>query len=248
MGVLLRRRYRKRRSTIVGGKGGRVPKIAYRKRSGYKKTSLYRAVKSIMYKNTETKYFNSAMNISFAANNSTSTGGEGYVATQLPLPSQGTSAQNRIGNSITITGIHGNVRVFLAPSANNNSAICGRIMLVKYKPGGTTFPMTQFMNQDPLTNSVSMNSLRAVEHYQDFRVVLSKRIRLTSDNYTGSTSSYSLQLGWKGKCVQKFETGSSNPTENSLFWVFVADTGAITGTGNNYIAVNGQYNMYYKDD
>lgn len=217
-----------------------------RYRKGYR-SSFYKKVQKAIMQAEETKYSSTSLTASFAANN-ISGSGEGYSITGVNVPLQGTTASTRTGNKWTITGLHANCRVVLAPQANTNFPITGTMMLVKLKEGGATFPWGDFLNQDPLTSSYTMNSLRNVEHYNDFIILRKKRLYVSPDNFGGNTNGYSFGFNWKGICHQTCEAGNTSVcAQNSLFFVFLADTGFLSGTGNNYLQVFANYNLYFKD-
>lgn len=245
--------YVKYRKFKAGRKSGRkaiamsqVPTGARRYRKG-RKTSFYKRVQRAIMMAEETKYSSSSFSTSFAANN-ISGSGEGYSIHGVTIPTQGTTASTRTGNKWTVTGIHANCRVALQPQANTNFPITGQILLVKLKEGGATFPWGDFLNMDPITGSYSMNSLRNVEHYNDFVVLRKKRVYVAPDNFANNTNGYSFSFNWKGICHQTSEAGNPSVTaSNSLFMIFLADTGFLSGTGNNYLQVMGTYNLYFKD-
>lgn len=235
---------------IVYRKGKRISTTRAIKRGVYrrgKRTSFYRKVQSAIMKAQETKYTSTTVTANFAANNITGSG-EGYSITGVNIPAIGTGVGQRTGNKWCVTGIHANCRVVLQPQANTNFPITGVMMLVKLKEGGATFPWGDFLVQDPITGSYSYNSLRVVEHYSDFIVLRKKRLYVAPDNFANNTNGYSFNFNWKGYCHQTSEAGNSSVcASNSLFWVFLADTGFLTGTGNNYLTVYANYNLYYKD-
>lgn len=224
-----------RRGGKAVGRGG-----IYRKG---RTTGFYRKVQKALMARAETKYFTSSVNVNFAAN-ATTGAGEGYASWNVPVPTASTGVSGRIGSKVIYSGFITNCRVEIMPKASNNTAITGRMMLVKYVNGGTTFNMTNFLQQSLITSSWSYTSLRNIEYYSDYQVLKSKRVVLASDNYTGGNSGYSFKFAWKGIVNQSIVPGGTTPADNSLYLVFIADSGDLV---NNFINLKGDTCIYYKD-
>lgn len=236
-----RRYYRKRPTSSRRRKYS--PKVS---RTTYKKTA--RIVKSVMNRNTETKRHVQTFNsVNFAANGVT-TGTDGHVLTNIAIPSVGTAQNQRIGNRIRNVGFKFNYLVNTASSANANYPLTGRIYFLLNREGGTSFPIGNFLENDPNRTSITYNSLRNPDFFKDFVVLRSQRIRLGQDTYQANFDQLSGSITWKGNiptCIN-----SSTPTTNSLFLLFVADSGFTTSGVNptNYFQLAGQSILYFKDD
>lgn len=231
----------KKRNISFAYRGG-----SYRKRYRYKKGSTQRLIRKVLYNEAETKYISQTINCTFAGNGNSTTGGEGYTVIALTVPPTNANNGGRIGLKITYTGVYATMRVQLNPQANTNYTLNGTIMLVQYINGGATFPMANFLVQNPNTVSYTNNSLRMIEDYKDFRVLARQDVRIGADNYVGNTNAKNIVVSWKGRLKQEIISGGSTPSNNSLFLVFLADSGYLTGT-SNFLFAEGNMNIYYKD-
>lgn len=214
-------------------------------RTNYKKTA--KIVKSVMDRNTETKRHNQTWTPLFAGNGATS-GTDGHVLANITIPTTGTAQNQRIGNRIRLTGLVFNYRYAQLLGSNINYPLTGRIYLICNREGGTSFPIGNFLDNDPNTSSITYNSIRNPDFYKDFLVLRTQRIRLGQDNYQGNFDMKSGQMRWKGDlpmCIN-----SNVPTTNSLFLLFVADAGYTSGSVNpqNAIDLKGETRLYFKDD
>lgn len=233
---------RAKRKASVYTRNGKVASRGGIYRRG-RTTGFYKKVQRALMARAETKYFTSSVNVSFAANAS-SGGGEGYTTWNVPVPTASTGVSGRIGSKVIYSGFITNCRVEILPKASNNTSITGRMMLVKYVNGGTTFNMVNFLQQSLITSSYSYTSLRNIEYYSDYAVLKSKRIVLASDNYSAGNSGYSFKFAWKGIVNQSIVPGGTTPADNSMFLVFIADSGNLV---DNFITLKGDTCVYYKD-
>lgn len=239
-------RYRKR----PYARRSRGPTRKYKRRSmprsTYKQTR--QIVKKMLNNELETKrHTQTFSNTIFAANGSV-TGTDGHSLVNITMPSVGTAQNQRIGNKIKIHGFCFQAQYQTTAAGGANYPLTGRIYLLQYKDGGTAFPIGNFLENDPNKTSITYNSIRNPDMFTDFIVLRSVRIRLNQDTYAGNNDSHSVQIRWKGNIPVTIS--ANTPQDNSLFMVFVADTGftsSAAGNAVNAFLLNGQSIIYYKD-
>lgn len=240
-------RYRKKPYTRRPRKSNRRNKRTGMSRPSYRKTR--QIVRSVINQQIETKrHTQTYTNVSFAANQ-TLTGTDGHQLVYVSMPSVGTAQNQRIGNKIKVTGLVFNFSVQSQATPNINYPLTGRIYLIQHKDGSNTFPIGNFLDNDPNKSSITYNSLRNPDFYTDFIVLRSLRIRLDQDAYQSGYDSKSYSFKWKGNVPCTINSAGTQ-TDNSLFMLFVADTGftsSAAGAAVNCFLLNGQTMIYYKD-
>lgn len=239
-------RYKRRPYARRPRKYTRRPKRTSMSKPSYRKTR--QIVKSVLNQQIETKRHTQTYSGLFVAANGALTSTDGHQLINVSMPSVGTAQNQRIGNKIKATGLIFNFNVQAQAAANNNYPLTGRVYLLMYKDGGTSFPIGNFLDNDPNRGSITYNSLRNPDFFTDFVVLRTMTIRLSQDNYTANFDSKSYSMRWKGNVP--ITITSTTPTDNSLFLLFVADTGFTSnsaGNPTNCFFINGQSMMYYKD-
>lgn len=157
-----------------------------------------------------------------------------------PLMTQGVDASSRNGNSIKICSSFFQFQV-QQQSSTVTTPLKFRVelWLVKGVPlgaiasGATTAPITDLYEASVFSGVIDMTSTRVPDHFQDYRLIASRTVRIAGDQVSGGdiqATTFTMPIKWnkgKGHHVRYAGTsGSSADIGNGqIFMVFRTDLG-----------------------
>ena len=162
-----------------------------------------------------------------------------------PLMSQGTDVSTRNGNSIKICSSFFQFQIQQQSSTITTPLnfrvelwLAKGIPLGAISSGATTAPITDLYDTSVFSGVIDMTSTRNMDHYQDYRLIASRKVYLPGDQVAGGDiqcRTFTMPIKWnqgKGHHVRYSGTsGSSADIANGqIFMVFRCDVGNKSAT------------------
>lgn len=210
----------------------RKRRVFRRKRFTRSRGALKKIIRRVVNKSMETKFVDS----------STTAGAPVWTVTpvQLPLPIQGLSDQQRIGDKIMPTSL--TVKGYVQNTAANSLTVL-RCTIFRWHPNPGSFPPTSGNVLEGAYNA-SVNYVNAPFSHdlsKNYSVLLDKRITLVPSGGT-NIKAFSWRIyGRKLRRIIQFIAGSGTNANNSLYMMWLASD----NSGNTVL--NSQHRMTYKD-
>lgn len=251
-------------------KVGRVIKRRYFKGKGYMNPKVGQMIqdvkflKSIVNAEKKRHSVNTLGNpLTVAQVNANNSGHQVWDMT--PLPAQGTSYNQRTGNSIKWSSSHFTFQFTHQSSADQ--ALVFDIYMVKVigriYTTGSNF-VAEFMNPNPFSNGTlyDTNASRVPETYKNFVVLRKKRVYLPADQISGQAVVKTVNVGLKLKNHHvRWATDNTTITAGQIWCMIVASSGNSSTTSTSTlnsatpvkaISTGGQFNYvqtnYYYDN
>lgn len=210
----------------------------------YKEIAAIKKVINAEKKNADTT---STTIFNFAQNNGASSGQ--YVNSVMPIIAQGSSEDQRNGDSLKICAICFQVEVF-TNSFNTLQDTRYKFYLVRQpvNPVGGTAVATYFLEPNPFSGVNDYNSNRNYEHFKDYIVIgeIKGVLKQNTNDSLNQIRKNNHKIAKKVDYHVRYEKGTTNILNNILYVIAVADSGD-TAT-SNYIRFQYSTKVYYYDN
>lgn len=255
----------------VAKKAGRAVKRRYFKGKGFSKPNVGRMVKDVAFLksivNAEKKRLQVASTNQqkiAQVNGATSSGH--YMLDITPTPIQGTSYDQRTGNSIKWHSSFVNFQFTHQVSTSAPVTLLIQMVKVVGEPyANLTDALEDFLLPNPFCPSYSIYDMYAPRNpnsFKTFRVIRSKKVVVKCDQISGQPMLSSVNCGFKLRNHHvKWQNDNTTLSQGQVFIIIRANTGNLNGTTawsggegvyigqiNTGIQFNYQYQHYFYDN
>lgn len=190
-----------------------------------------------------------------------------YVSEITPGIVPGTSSGNRIGDTVSLSGV--NLKYQFQQMSSGTTRLKGKVYIVRLEPGYTataaSLPGT-FLDRNVFVATLNgftadiydYRSERNNAYYAQYKVLAMKRFSIAPDSLTGMINFTDVQINFKKNHTIRYAAGGNSVVSGQLFQFIVFDNGNCGGTtstlngvgvvqSNTGAFIRWQHTWYYTD-
>lgn len=234
-------------------KGGRYAKKRYFRGKGYSNPKISTMAKDVMRLKAMINAEKKNMELSdtaayvFAQNNSTGTGTRCVDIT--PVISQGSSEDQRNGDSLKVASFCYQAEV-TSNSFNTLQPTRFRIVLFRQStnPVSTATAITNMYENNQFTGVIDYNSNRNYQNFKDFQIlgVHTGIIRSNTNDSSNQIQNAQVKICRKANFHIRYSKGTTTILNNPIYAMYLADAGDFNTS--NYISLKHSMKLYFYDN